>query len=300
MVKVSFEQKPYRRSMMEVWGASVVPSPSDETNSGRAILEKDPDSPGSLGIAISEAIEVAATNDDTKYSLGSVLNHVLMHQTVIGLEAKKQFEMAGDYPDVLVGCVGGGSNFAGFFFPFMADKLSGERPDLRVVCSEPEASPTLTRGLYAYDFADTGQVAPLAKMHTLGHTFVPEPIHAGGLRYHGMAPTISDLLDQGMIEAVAEHQNATFEAAIQFARSEGFLPAPEAAHAIRATVVEAQKAKEEGKEKVIAFNFSGHGHFDLEAYDRYLAGNLQDYALPEEEIKAALENLPPHQEPVMG
>lgn len=299
MVKVSYQQKPYRRVMMESWGAHVIPSPSDETNAGRSILEQDPDSPGSLGIAISEAVEVAATNDDTKYSLGSVLGHVLLHQTIVGLEAIKQFEMADDSPDILIGCVGGGSNFAGFFFPFMQDKLNGKNPDLRVVCVEPEASPTLTRGPYAYDYGDTAELAPLVKMHTLGHTFVPKPIHAGGLRYHGMAPAICDLHDQGLIEAVALHQNVTFDAAIQFARAEGFLAAPETAHAIRATITEALKAKEEGQEKVIAFNFSGHGHFDLEAYDRYLAGQLEDFTLPQEEIEAALEHLPPYQEPVM-
>lgn len=300
MVKVSYQQKPYRRIMMETWGAKVLPSPSDTTNAGRAVLAKDPNSPGSLGIAISEAVEVAATHDDTKYSLGSVLGHVLLHQTVVGLEAKKQFEMAGDYPDVVVGCVGGGSNFAGFFFPFMQDKLNGSKPNLRVVCVEPEACPTMTRGTYAYDFGDTGELAPLVKMHTLGHTFVPAPIHAGGLRYHGMAPLICDLYDQGLIEAVAVHQIPSFDAAVQFARTEGFLPGPEPSHAIHATIMEAQKAKEEGKSKVIAFNFSGHGHFDLEAYDRYLAGKLEDYTLPESEIKAALEHLPQFQQPVMS
>lgn len=299
MVKVSYNQKPYRRILMETWGASVTPSPSEETESGRTILAQDPDTPGSLGIAISEAVEVAATNEDTKYSIGSVFDFVLLHQTVVGLEAIKQLEMAGDDPDVLVGCVGGGSNFAGFFFPFVRHKLSGDKPDLRVVCVEPEASPSLTRGLYAYDFGDTAQRAPLAKMHTLGHTFVPKPIHAGGLRYHGMAPLVCDLYDLGMIEAIALHQNETFAAAVQFARSEGFLVAPETAHAVRGTILEAQKAKEEGTEKVIAFNLSGHGHFDLAAYDRYLAGSLEDYALPDEEIKAALETLPPYQEPVM-
>jgi tryptophan synthase beta chain len=299
MVKVSYHQKPYRRVLMETWGAEVIPSPSDQTNSGRGILEKDPDSPGSLGIAISEAVEEAATNDDIKYSIGSVFDFVLLHQTVIGLEAIKQFEMTGDYPDVLVGCVGGGSNFAGFFFPFMQHKLSGDKPDLRVVCVEPEASPSMTRGKYAYDFGDTAQVAPLAKMHTLGHSFVPKPIHAGGLRYHGMAPLVSDLYDQGLIEATALHQNATFESAVQFARTEGFVSGPEPAHAIHGVFLEAQKAKEEGKEKVIAFNFSGHGHFDLEAYDRYLSDKLEDYSLPQEEIEAALEGLPPHQAPVM-
>lgn len=300
MVKVSYEQKPYRRVAMETWGAQIVPSPSNETNVGRTILEQDPDSPGSLGIAISEAVEVAATNDDIKYSLGSVLNHVMLHQTVIGLEAQKQFELAGDYPDVLVGCVGGGSNFAGFFFPFMPDKFSGEKSDLRVVCVEPEASPSLTRGTYAYDFGDTGELTPLVRMHTLGHTFVPKPVHAGGLRYHGMSPQIAALHEQGFIEAVAVHQTKTFDAAVQFARTEGFVVAPETAHAVRVAILEAQKAKEEGQEKVIAFNLSGHGHFDLEAYDRYLAGSLEDYALPDEEIQAALEHLPAFQEPVMG
>lgn len=300
MVKASYFQKPYRRILMETWGAKVTPSPSTETNAGRTILEQDPESPGSLGIAISEAVEVAATHDDTKYSLGSVLNHVLMHQTVIGLEALKQFEMAGDYPDVLIGCVGGGSNFAGFTFPFMQHKLNGSRPDVRFVAVEPEACPTLTRGIYAYDHGDTAQLVPLLKMYTLGHKFIPKPIHAGGLRYHGMAPLVCALYDQGFIEAVAVHQTTSFDAALTFAANEGFVPGPEPGHAIRVVIMEAQKAKEEGKEKVIAFNFSGHGAFDLEAYDRYLSGQLQDFALPEEEIRAALDQLPVHQEPSAG
>jgi len=291
MVKVSYYQKPYRRTMMETWGASVTASPSQETNVGRSILAKDPESPGSLGIAISEAIEDAAPREDTKYSLGSVLNHVLLHQTVVGQEAKKQMEKAGDYPDIVIGCVGGGSNFAGFAFPFLQDKLAGKR-QLRVIAVEPEACPTLTRGIFTYDFGDAGETTPLLKMYSLGHTFVPAGIHAGGLRYHGMAPLVSAVYDQGLMEAVSVHQRATFEAAIKFARTEGILPAPESAHAIRVAIDEALKCKEAGQAKTIAFNLSGHGHFDLAAYDSYLNGQLEDFAYPREKVEEALAHLP--------
>jgi tryptophan synthase beta chain len=292
MVRVSYDQKPYRRIMMECWGAKVLASPSTDTRAGRAVLAKDPNSPGSLGIAISEAVEEAAQREDTKYSLGSVLNHVLMHQTVIGLEAQKQLEQTGDRPDILVGCIGGGSNFGGFTFPFLADKLSGKRKDLRVIAVEPQACPSLTKGAYVYDFGDTGQTTPLIKMYTLGHSFIPAPIHAGGLRYHGMAPLICALYDQKVIEGVAVHQNPTFEAALTFARTEGFLPAPEAAHAIRVVIDEALRCKQSGQRKVIAFNFCGHGHFDLSAYERYLSGKLEDYEYPTEKVKEALTGLP--------
>lgn len=292
MVRISYEQKPYRRILMETWGATVVPSPSTETKAGRDILAKDPDSTGSLGIAISEAIEDAVTTEGTKYSLGSVVNHVLLHQTVVGLESKKQLEMVDEYPDILVGCVGGGSNFAGFFLPFIKDKIDGTHPDLRVVCVEPTACPSLTRGPYAYDWGDTAETGPVAKMHTLGHGFVPPPIHAGGLRYHGMAPLICALHDQGYVEAVALHQNPVFEGAMTFARTEGFVVAPETAHAVQTVIMEALKCKETGQAKVIAFNNSGHGHFDLAAYDAYLAGQLEDFEYPEEAIKKALEALP--------
>ncbi len=292
MVQVSYEQKPYRRVMMETWGATVVPSPSPETKAGRAILAKDPNSPGSLGIAISEAVEEAATREDTKYSLGSVLNHVLMHQTVIGLEAKKQFEILREYPDVLVGCVGGGSSFAGFTFPFVQDKLSGKAKGLRIVAVEPLACPSLTKGKYLYDFGDTAGTTPLIKMYTLGHSFVPAPIHAGGLRYHGMAPLVCALYDQKIIEAVAVHQNPIFEAAVQFARSEGIVPAPEPAHAIRVVIDEAIRCRERREAKVIAFVLCGHGHFDLGAYQRYLAGQLEDFELPQSAIHEALSLVP--------
>ncbi len=292
MVRVSYEQKPYRRILMETWGAQVVPSPSPETHAGRAVLARDPSSPGSLGIAISEAVEEAAQREDTKYSLGSVLNHVLMHQTVIGLEAQRQLELAGETPDILVGCIGGGSNFAGFTFPFLGDKLTGKARNLRVIAVEPQAAPSLTKGLYVYDFGDTARTTPLMKMYTLGHSFIPAPIHAGGLRYHGMAPLVSALYDAKAIEAVAVHQVPTFEAALTFARAEGFLPAPEAAHAIRAVIDEALRCRESGERKVIAFNFSGHGHFDLGAYERYLAGKLEDYEYPQEKVREALADLP--------
>jgi tryptophan synthase beta chain len=290
MVKISFAQKPYRRAMMEAWGAQCVASPSVETAAGRAILERDPDSTGSLGIAISEAVEDAATRDDTKYALGSVLNHVLMHQTVIGQEATEQMAMADAMPDVVVGCVGGGSNFAGLAFPFIREKLAG-RP-MRVVAAEPTACPTLTRGVYAYDFGDTAQLTPLVKMHTLGHDFVPAGIHAGGLRYHGAAPLVSLLKEEGIIEAAAVKQTAAFESAVLFARSEGILPAPEASHAIRMAMDEARAAQEAGEPRTILFGLSGHGHFDLSAYDAYLAGSLQDYEHPQTEIEAALAGLP--------
>lgn len=291
MVRVSYDQKPYRRMLMETYGASVVASPSTETNAGRQILAADPASPGSLGIAISEAVEDAASRDDTRYSLGSVLNHVLMHQTIIGEEALLQFEMTGDYPDVVVACVGGGSNFAGLAFPFLRNKLAG-RANTRIVAVEPKACPSLTKGVYAYDFGDTGQLTPLVKMYTLGHNFVPAGIHAGGLRYHGMAPLVSAVYDQGLIEAVAVPQNPTFAAAVQFARTEGILPAPESAHAIRVAIDEALRCKAEGKARTIVFGLSGHGHFDLTAYQRYLSGQLEDYEYPAEQVAEAMACLP--------
>ncbi len=276
MVRVSYEQKPYRRVLMETWKGEVIPSASPYTNAGRQFYEKDPNHPGSLGIAISEAIEEAATRSDTKYSLGSVLNHVLLHQTVIGLEAKKQMEMAGFYPDVVIGAVGGGSNFAGLSFPFLADKLRGDRENLEVIAVEPQACPTLTKGEYRYDFGDTVGLTPLIKMYTLGHDFVPPPIHAGGLRYHGDAPLVCKLYDLGYISAVAYRQTEVFEAALTFARTEGIVPAPESSHAIRKAIDEALRCKETGEEKVILFNLSGHGYFDLSAYDKYLRGELED------------------------
>ncbi|HYL81161.1 MAG TPA: TrpB-like pyridoxal phosphate-dependent enzyme [Candidatus Acidoferrum sp.] len=292
MVKISYEHKPYRRVMMECWGASVVPSPSTETRAGRTILAQDPASPGSLGIAISEAVEDAATRADTKYALGSVLNHVLMHQTVIGLETKKQFETLGEYPDLLVGCVGGGSSFAGFTFPFVQDKLSGKAKGLRILAVEPTACPSLTKGKYLYDFGDTAGTTPLMKMYTLGHSFIPAPIHAGGLRYHGMAPLVCVLYDQKIIEAVAVPQNPVFEAALAFARTEGIIPAPEPSHAIRVVIDEAVRCRERGEAKVIGFVLCGHGHFDLASYERYLAGQLPDYELPQSAIDAALSLVP--------
>ncbi|OGO49936.1 MAG: TrpB-like pyridoxal-phosphate dependent enzyme [Chloroflexi bacterium RBG_16_68_14] len=291
MVKVSYQQKPYRRSMMQVWGAAVVPSPSPDTQAGRSILAEDPESPGSLGIAISEAVEDAATRDDTKYSLGSVLNHVLLHQTVVGQEALKQMEQAGDEADVVIGCVGGGSNYAGLAFPFLRRRLV-EGAKTRFIAVEPEACPSLTRGEYRYDFGDTAATTPLMKMHTLGHTFVPPGIHAGGLRYHAMAPLICHLYESGLIEAKAYHQNAVFQAAVQFARAEGIIPAPESAHAIRSAIDEALAAKEAGEARVILFNLSGHGHFDMGAYDQYFAGELQDYAYPEDAVRKAMKAVP--------
>jgi tryptophan synthase beta chain len=292
MVKVSYEQKPYRRLLMQTWGADVTPSPSNKTESGRSILAKDPNSTGSLGIAISEAVEIAAKNDDTKYALGSVLNHVMLHQTIVGLEAKKQMEVFGDYPDVVIGCVGGGSNFAGFTFPFVMDKLNGDKKNLKVLAVEPTACPSLTKGLFAYDLGDTVGLAPIVRMYTLGHDFVPPAIHAGGLRYHGVSPLLSLLVKEKVIDAVAYDQISTFEAGVLFAQTEGILPAPETSHAIRAAINEALKCKETGEEKVIAFNFSGHGHFDLASYDAYLSGKLTDYVLPDEKIQEALASLP--------
>ena len=291
MVRVSYEQKPYRRALMETFGATCIPSPSTETAAGRAILAKHPDTTGSLGIAISEAVEVAAQNPDTKYSLGSVLNHVLMHQTVIGQEALKQLELAGDYPDVVVGCTGGGSNFAGIAMPFIGRKLRGEA-DVRVVAAEPSACPSLTKGRYTYDFGDTGHLTPLVKMHTLGSTFVPPGFHAGGLRYHGMAPLVSHLLAQQAIEAIAIQQLETFAAGVQFARAEGILPAPEANHAVAGAIREALRCKEEGVSRVILFNLCGHGHFDMQAYTDYFAGKLHDYDYPEAMVTEALKDLP--------
>jgi tryptophan synthase beta chain len=275
MVRTSYDSKPYRRSLMETWGARVVPSPSDETNAGRAVLAEDFESPGSLGIAISEAVEVAATAADTHYALGSVLNHVLLHQTVIGLELKTQLDKAGLRPDVIVGCVGGGSNFGGFSFPLLADKIAG-KVDTRFVAAEPTAAPTLTKGRFDYDVGDQAGMTPLMRMYTLGADFVPAPIHAGGLRYHGDSPLVSLLVKEGLVEAVAYPQSKVFESAVQFARTEGLLPAPEPAHAIRAVVDEALRCKEEGAAETIVFNLCGHGHFDLKAYDDYLSGSLLD------------------------
>lgn len=291
MVKVSYEQKPYRRGLIEAYGATVTPSPSNETNAGRAILAENPDSTGSLGIAISEAVEIAATSTDTNYSLGSVLNHVMLHQTVIGQEAIAQFALADDYPDVVIGAAGGGSNFAGLSFPFIGKMLRGEA-NVRVIATEPAACPTMTKGKYAYDFGDTGHLTPLVKMHTLGNTFVPPGIHAGGLRYHGMAPLVSHLLELGHIEPVAFHQLDTFAAGVQFARAEGIIPAPETNHAVAGAIKEALRCKEEGVSQAILFNLSGHGHFDMQAYLDYSAGALHDYDYPESEINKALAGLP--------
>ncbi|TDX99642.1 tryptophan synthase beta chain [Thiohalophilus thiocyanatoxydans] len=290
MVKVSYEQKPFRRSMMQTWGAEVLPSPTDRTESGRQILAKDPDSPGSLGIAISEAVEEAASRDDTNYALGSVLNHVLLHQTVIGLEAKKQFEKVGDYPDMVFAPCGGGSNFGGAAFPFFADKAAGKA--VRLVAVEPASCPTLTRGHYAYDFGDSVGLTPLMKMYTLGHDFVPPGIHAGGLRYHGDSALVSQLYNEGLIEAVAVPQLATFEAGVQFARAEGIIPAPESNHAIRAVIDEANRCRESGEAKTLFFNLSGHGHFDMGSYDKYFSGELEDFEYPAEAIDQALHHLP--------
>ncbi|HQA26626.1 MAG TPA: TrpB-like pyridoxal phosphate-dependent enzyme, partial [Candidatus Competibacteraceae bacterium] len=291
MVRVSYNQKPYRRALMETYGARCVASPSEETASGRAILAKRPDHPGSLGIAISEAVEIAAQRDDTKYALGSVLSHVLLHQTVIGQEAMAQMEMANDYPDIVIGCAGGGSNFAGIAFPFIGAQLRGG-PEVRVIAIEPAACPTLTRGPYAYDFGDTAHLAPLTKMHTLGSTFTPPGFHAGGLRYHGMAPLVSHVKELGLIEARSYHQTACFEAGVQFARAEGILPAPEATHAVRAAIDEAVRCKEKGISQSILFNLSGHGHFDMQAYMDYFAGKLVDQDYDEQELAMALAGLP--------
>ena len=287
MVRISFEQKPYRRSMMTTWGANVLPSPSDQTEAGRTLLASMPDTPGSLGIAISEAVEEAAGRDDTKYSLGSVLNHVLLHQTIIGLETEKQMALADAEPDVVIGCFGGGSNFAGLAFPYLREKFAGK--DLRVVAVEPLACPTLTKGKYAYDFGDTIGMTPLLAMHTLGHKFVPAPIHSGGLRYHGAAPLASQLVNEGWVEAEAYTQVDCFDAAALFAREEGIIPAPEASHAVKSAVAHAQAAKEEGVERTILFNLSGHGHFDMSAYDAYFAGSLTDYELSRADIDGNLE-----------
>lgn len=289
MVRVSFDQKPYRRLMMSTWGAECIPSPSDRTQAGRRILAEFPDSPGSLGIAISEAIEDAVGDPSARYSLGSVLNHVLLHQTIIGLEAQKQMDKLGIYPDVVLGCAGGGSNFAGISLPYVCDKIHGKR--VSVVAAEPSSCPTLTRGPFAYDFGDTAMTTPLLAMHTLGHDFVPEPIHAGGLRYHGMAPIVSHLVQERLVEARAFDQIETFTAGINWARTEGTIPAPETNHVIAAVANEARKAKEEGKEKTILFCFSGHGLVDLAAYDSFLSGKLTPYALPDEAIQRALKSI---------
>jgi tryptophan synthase beta chain len=290
MVRVSFEQKPLRKNMMHIWNAEVFSSPTDRTNSGREFNKRFPGTTGSLGMAISEAVEDAATHDDTNYSLGSVLNHVMLHQTVIGQEAKKQFEIAGDYPDILIGCAGGGSNFAGFVFPFVPDKLGGK--DIKIIATEPASCPTLTKGPFRYDFGDTGQMTPLLKMHTLGHVFVPPGIHAGGLRYHGMAPLVSHLKDLGLIDAMSLHQLECFKAGVLFAQTEGIIPAPETTHAIRGAIIEALKCKETGEEKCIAFNFSGHGHLELAAYEKFYENELEDYEFPDELLAASLKQVP--------
>jgi tryptophan synthase beta chain len=291
MVRASYDQKPYRRILMETYGAEVVASPSATTNYGRSVLAATPDSPGSLGMAISEAVEDAATREDTKYSLGSVLNHVLLHQTVIGQEAIEQMGMAGESPDIVIGCTGGGSNFAGLAFPFLGRNFR-EGAKHRIIAVEPEAAPSLTRGIYAYDFGDTAKMAPVAKMFTLGHDFIPEPIHAGGLRYHGMSPLVSLLKENGYIEARSVHQRASFAAGVKFARAEGILPAPEPTHAIKVAIDEALLAREAGEARVILFNLCGHGHFDLGAYERYLDGSLEDFEYPAERVAEALESLP--------
>ncbi len=291
MVRISYQQKPYRRTLMEIFGAQIVPSPSSDTQAGRKFLEEDPNHPGSLGIAISEAVEDALQRQDTKYSLGSVLNHVLMHQTVIGEEALKQMEMAGEYPDVVIAPVGGGSNFGGLILPFYREKKE-RNLNTRILAVEPTAAPSLTRGIYTYDFGDTAHIIPLVKMHTLGSTFIPAPIHAGGLRYHGMAPLISYLYEKKEIEAIAVPQTAIFQSAITFARAEGIVPAPEAAHSVHAAIQEALAAKETGEPKTILFNLCGHGHFDLLGYEKFLRGELEDFDYPEEEIRKAIEELP--------
>ena len=291
MVKVSYDQKPYRRALMETYGARCIASPSNETEVGRAILSRTPDSTGSLGIAISEAVEIAATRDDTKYALGSVLNHVLLHQTVVGKEAMLQMEMAGDYPDVIVACTGGGSNFAGIVFPFLGAQLRGGRKT-RIVAIEPAACPSLTKGQYAYDFGDTGHLTPLVKMHTLGSTFIPPAVHAGGLRYHGMAPLVSHIRQLGLIEARAYKQTEVFDAGVMFARAEGIVPAPEANHAVKGAIDEAIRCREEGKSRTILFNLCGHGHFDMQAYTDYFSGKLTDQEYDESELAMALAGLP--------
>ncbi len=292
MVKVSYDQKPYRRIMMETYGAQVFASPTDRTQFGRSLLAENPDNPGSLGIAISEAVEVAATSGGLKkYSLGSVFDHVLLHQSVIGEEAIKQMDLAGEYPDVVIGCIGGGSNFAGIAYPFLRENLRNGQ-STRLLAVEPSAAPSLTKGVYTFDYGDTARMAPIVKMHTLGHDFVPPPIHAGGLRYHGMAPSLCSLYDAGYIQAKAVSQLGTFQAAMEFARSEGIIPAPESSHAIRAAIDEALEAKSMGEKRVILFNLSGHGNFDLSAYQAYLSGNLEDYVYPEADIERSMKNLP--------
>jgi len=292
MVRVSYDNKPYRRIMMETWGAKCVPSPSPDTKAGRDMLAIDPTCPGSLGLAISEAVEDAVSREDTHYSLGSVLNHVLLHQTIIGEESLKQMEMAGCYPDIVVGCVGGGSNAAGLFLPFLRDKINKKKPNLRIIVVEPASCPTMTKGPYAYDFGDMAQMTPLLKMYTLGHGFMPPPVHAGGLRYHGMAPLVSHVYKLGLIEARAVNQVETFEAGVTFARTEGFISAPETNHAIRVAIDEALNCKKTGEAKTILIGHSGHGHFDMVAYDQYLSGKLQNYEYPEEKVKEALAQLP--------
>jgi tryptophan synthase beta chain len=292
MVKASYEQKPYRRIFIETFGAEVIPSPSSTTQAGKAILEASPDSTGSLGIAISEAIEVAATNEDTNYSIGSCLNHVLLHQTVVGLEARRQMEMAGEQPDVVVGCVGGGSNYGGLSYPFMAGRLRGDTPDMRFLATEPAACPTLTKGRFAYDFGDTAQLTPLLPMYTLGHDFVPAPVHAGGLRYHGDSPSLSLLVREGHMEAKAYTQNEVFDAAVRFARAQGIVPAPESAHAIRGGIDEAIAAREAGQDRVILIGLSGHGHFDMQAYDDYLNDRLPEVEFDPAAEEAALARVP--------
>ncbi len=297
MVRVSFEQKPYRKTMMEVWGGKCIPSPSTETKAGRDALARDPNTPGSLGIAISEAVEAAVsdTTGKTRYSLGSVLNHVMLHQTIIGLEVKKQLAMAGEYPDIIIGCAGGGSNFAGLAFPFVLDKINGKKIEIYPV--EPRACPSMTRGLFIYDHGDTARYTPLLAMHSLGHMFVPPPIHAGGLRYHGMAPTVSQLVEEGLVTPKAVNQLSCYEAGSLFAKTEGFIPAPETTHALAQTIAEARLAKEEGKEKVIVVNFSGHGLLDLSAYERYMAGDLKDVSLSDDEIAGLKDAIKGHPAP---
>ncbi len=292
MVRVSYNQKPYRRILMETWGGKVVASPSKDTEFGRKMLAENPNHPGSLGIAISEACEDAFAHDDTKYSIGSVVNHVLLHQTIIGEESRKQMEMADAYPDIIVGCVGGGSNFGGMFLPWVRDKICGKSPNMRIICAEPTAAPSMTKGPYAWDYGDVAGMAPIVKMNTLGHTFIPSGIHAGGLRYHGMAPIVCHLYKLGFVEAKAVPQVATFEAGVTFARTEGIVSAPETNHAIRVVIDEALKCRESGESKTILLNHSGHGHFDLAAYDEYLSGRLVDYEYPEDKVKEALKDLP--------
>jgi tryptophan synthase beta chain len=291
MVKVSYQQKPYRRAMMETYGANVYPSPSDRTNAGRTALSADPNTPGSLGLAISEAVEVAVSDDSIKYSLGSVLNHVLLHQTIVGLETMEQLSLAGDAPDIIIGCAGGGSNFAGLSFPFIGAKLRNEL-DARFIAVEPTSCPTLTKGTYAYDFGDTANTTPLIKMHTLGSSFIPPGIHAGGLRYHGMAPMMSHLVELGIMEARSEHQLGCFDAGVKFAAAEGIIPAPESTHAIKVAMDEALRCKAEGVSQVILFNLSGHGHFDMQAYTDYFAGKLHDYEYSADEVNKSLAGLP--------